>query len=753
MAQCLDDLLVIEAGSGWPIALAGRVLAELGATVVKIEPSAGDALRRAGPVHDDGTSHAWHSACAGKRSFAPNLQDGGDRETLQQLLATADIVLTDETSFDLPATGWRDRHDVILAQLTPFGASPPTTWRRGCEGVMQAAAGIIATTGFPDGAAVRAGCGLSDHVGAFYATAAILAALLHRDHSGEGQQIDIASQDALVTLLLLWLPKFFLTGQAPKRQGNRHLSSVPWNAYATADGWVMLCTSTDAQWLRLCDLMDRPDLKGGRYDKLRERMNDVDYVDGLVATWVKDQSTDALIKELHAIGVPAGRIFTIAEMLNDPHARARAIVTEVADHAGGRVKIAGPLCKMSDTPGVIAACGPALDADRSFIARCIAERRGRPSGDTVMRAPALSEITVVESGVFGAGPFATKLMAELGMTVIKLESPEGDGMRHYQPQLNGTAYPFHLYNANKRSISLNLKSPRDMARARDLLANADVYLENLAPGAIDRLGLGYREVATLNPRLVYCSVSGFGRTGPYANDRAYDTVIQAMSGIMSVTGEHAPTKIGVSAADLLGPIFACIPIFAALHHRNRGGTGQHLDVAMLDVCAATTQSLWPLAYGGNGVGPLENGHPFYAPYGSYPVRDGEVFIGIEDDQQWAALSALIGLGDDPAFGEAQGRLAQRATIDAAVSDWTRDRTAADVTESCQAAGIPAAPVRSIEAVMTDPRTAERGMLVHLRDASGSPLTLTGSPFRMSRTPGRVLRPGPALNDFVMQAAE
>jgi crotonobetainyl-CoA:carnitine CoA-transferase CaiB-like acyl-CoA transferase len=200
-------------------------------------------------------------------------------------------------------------------------------------------------------------------------------------------------------------------------------------------------------------------------------------------------------------------------------------------------------------------------------------------------------------GVFGAGPFATKLMAELAMQVIKLEAPEGDGMRHYHPQVNGTAYPFHLYNANRHSLCVDLKKPEDVARARAVLAKADVYLENLGPGVVDRLGLGYKDVRNVNPGLVYCSVSGFGKTGPYSGNRAYDTVIQAMSGMMSVTGLEGPLKIGVSTADLLGPTFACASVLAALHHRNRGGAGQRIDVSMHDVCSATTQALWPLVWG------------------------------------------------------------------------------------------------------------------------------------------------------------
>lgn len=748
---CLEGLVVLEAGRGWPIAIAGRLLAELGAEVVKIEPRAGDALRTAGPMHTDGLSHAWHTTCAGKYSVAFDFESDQDRVLAAGLAGVADVILTDATTLDFLAPAVLSRADLVLAHLTLFGLQPAAKWRHGSEGVAQAAAGIMATTGFPQGRQVRAGCDLAGHVGAFFCVTAILAALLHRDHGGRGQKIDLAICDALATFLLLWLPPYFMTGRAPERQGNRHLSSVPWNAYRTADGWAMVCTSTDAQWSRLCDLIGRPDLKGGRHDKLRQRMNDVDFIDELTAQWVRSLPTRDVVERLHGIGIPAGPILDLAGMLADPHTRAREIVMRLRDHDGGEVPVAGSLVKMSTTPGTLRFCAPKLDQDRAHVRARLAHWVQRPAARALAKAPALTEIRVVESGVFGAGPFAGKLLGEFGMQVLKVEAPEGDGMRHYQPQLNDTAYPFHLYNANKRSIALDLKSPAGLARAREVIGGADVYVENLGPGAVDRLGLGYEPLQALNPGLVYCSISGFGRTGPYSGARAYDTVVQAMSGIMSLTGDELPTKIGVSAADLIGPTFAVIPVLAALVHRNRSGAGQRIDVSMYDVCAFTTQAFWPLVGRGESIGLLGNTHPFYAPYNTYATLDGHVFIGVEEDSQWAALAPLAGIDPRPYAAAAQ-RCGHRAEIDARIEAWTCGRSAEAVADLCQAAGAPAAPVRGIEAVMSEPRMAERGMLVHLRDAHGTELTLTGSPMKLSLTPGSVLRVGPVLNDAAAHAS-
>jgi crotonobetainyl-CoA:carnitine CoA-transferase CaiB-like acyl-CoA transferase len=752
MTGSLSDLVVVEAGTGWPISLAGRMFAELGATVVKLEPPEGDALRHAGPIHADGLSYAWHTTCAGKRSVVIDPQSDTDLRFLRDLVPASDIVLSDGVSFDVSPPRSPSYGHLIFAYLTPFGMEPPTNWQSGCEGVLQAAAGIMSTTGLPGGPPVRTGAGLGDAVGAYYSVSAILAALLHRDSTGHGQTVDIAFNDCLITFLLLWLPKFFLTGEAPQRQGNRHLSSIPWNAYATVDGWVMLCTSTDAQWLRLCDLMERGDLKGGVHDTLRGRLDDAAFVDGLVAKWVVKFTTAQISEILNRAGIPVGPIMSVAEMLADPHTLARGIVAEIPDHVGGTVRIAGPLCKMSDTPGKLSHCGPKLNVDRGFVDSALPTWLACTKRGLIANAPSLDQIRVAESGVFGAGPFATKLMAELGMQVVKLEAPEGDGMRHYHPQVNGTAYPFHLYNANKHSLCVDLKKPEDVARTRALLAKTDVYLENLGPGVVDRLGLGYEDVRDVNPRLVYCSVSGFGKTGPYAGNRAYDTVIQAMSGIMSVTGFEGPVKIGVSAADLLGPTFACASILAALHYRNRGGAGQRIDVSMHDVCSATTQALWPLVWRDGAVPRIGNAHPFYAPYGTYSAQDGEIFVGVETDEQWRSLARLLKLSSSLGILDGDARVRERSLIDEALSSWIVRHSAFSAVNSLQASGVPAASICGIAAVVAAKRTSERGMFVQIQDEHGTPLTFTGSPFKMTLTPGRVVQPAPALDDMAAQAA-
>ncbi len=750
MAGALDDLVVIEAGTGWPVALCGRLLAELGATVVKLEPPEGDAMRYDHPLHADGLSHRFHIAAAGKRSLAVDLESQDSCARLRRLAGVADIVLAEHPDDLLPGLeSVGQRQDAIICHLTPFGVEPAFPWRAGIDSVMQGVSGIMATTGFPDDEPYGAGSNLADGISALYAAIGILAAVHHRDVTGIGQSLDLAVRDCVMTYLLLWLPRYFMSGKAPERQGNRHLSSVPWNSYRTRDGWVMICTSTDDQWYRMCELLERPDLgRGSRFELLTGRMREADFIDGLMSRWTAVRTAAEAIETLEDRGIPAGSIRTLAEVLRDPHAAARQLTVEIPDHDGGTVLTAGPLAKMSLTPGKIDRCAPKLDQDRTEIDGLLQqwERRQRAAPTSQAMTSALGDITVVESGVFGAGPFAGKLLAELGARVIKLESPIGDGMRHYQPRYGATSYPFHLYNAGKASLAMDLKSDSGRADARHALGRADVYLENLGPGVVERLGLAYADVRACTPDIIYCSVSGYGRSGPYARRRAYDTVIQGESGIMSLTGRpDMPTKIGVSAADLLGPTFACVAILAALHYRSRHRKGQYLDASMFDVCAWTTQAMWPEAIGPLGsstTASLED--PLAA--GVYPAADGQVSIGVETDVQRRNLVRLVGLDHKLERQPDSERIEGRSSITRAIGAWTRARPVDAVVALCQSVGVPAGRVCSIPEVMTHRRTAEREMLVRTQDAEGLPLVLTGSPFKLSRTPGHVLGRGPLLDE-------
>lgn len=352
------------------------------------------------------------------------------------------------------------------------------------------------------------------------------------------------------------------------------------------------------------------------------------------------------------------------------------------------------------------------------------------------RAP-LAGLKVLELARVLAGPWAGQILADLGADVIKVEGPEGDGTRQWGPPWiehdgeRSAAY-YHSANRGKRSITADFGAANDLARVKTLAAGADVVIENFKTGALAKFGLDYAALAATNPRLVYCSITGFGQTGPRAGEAGYDFVIQAMSGFMALTGEPdgQPMKMGVSISDLACGLYSVIGIQAALAMRERTGRGQHVDMALLDcsVVLLASQSMHYLATGDNPPR-MGNAHAQVSAYGVFPVKGGEVVLAPANDGLFRKLLTVLGRDDllaDPRFATNADRLANRAVLDALIAKATAQRDGEDLLAACAAAGIPAGPIHSVDQALADRQTAARGMLIKLDGIPGvrSPLTFS-----------------------------
>ncbi|GAA4326039.1 CaiB/BaiF CoA-transferase family protein [Pigmentiphaga soli] len=359
----------------------------------------------------------------------------------------------------------------------------------------------------------------------------------------------------------------------------------------------------------------------------------------------------------------------------------------------------------------------------------------RQDGAAADAAP-LHGIRVVDFTHVIAGPFATQVLGDLGASVVKIEGIDrGDIGRDMAPMKNGQSHYFVTFNRNKRSIALDLKSAAGRNVALALLRDADVVIENFAPGVMRRLGLGYEDVRAINPAAVYCSISGFGQTGPLAHKRSLDLIAQAYSGIMSANGtaDAAPLKIGVPIGDTASSLFAAIGILAALHRRRDTGAGQFIDVAMYDSLLTLLAN-----HGGyfNATGRQPeragSGHYFTVPYGTFEAADGEIAIAVMTDANWAGLCQALGLdelGADPALRTLQGRAAQRERVYAAVRPAIARLAVAELVERLGAADVPCAPVNDIGAALEHPHTAARDMLLHLEHPRYGAIRATSMPLR------------------------
>jgi crotonobetainyl-CoA:carnitine CoA-transferase CaiB-like acyl-CoA transferase len=334
-------------------------------------------------------------------------------------------------------------------------------------------------------------------------------------------------------------------------------------------------------------------------------------------------------------------------------------------------------------------------------------------------------LRVLELARILAGPWIGQTLADLGADVIKVESPVGDDTRRWGPPFIGpdAAY-FHACNRGKRSIVLDFGTPEGRGAVRQLALRADVLIENFKTGALNKFGLDYASLHELNPRLIYCSVTGFGQTGPYANRAGYDFIIQGMGGIMDVTGEPGgePQKIGVAFADIFTGVYGVIAVQAALAQRERTGRGQHIDMALLD-CMVGVMAKQALNYFASGEPPrrMGNVHPNIAPYQVTPASDGHMILAVGNDDQFRRACDVLGLSgisSDARFVDNASRVSHRGELGELLAEKTRVRTRSDLLAAFESVGVPAGPINRLDEVFADPQVKARGMQLLLEGGEG-----------------------------------
>lgn len=333
----------------------------------------------------------------------------------------------------------------------------------------------------------------------------------------------------------------------------------------------------------------------------------------------------------------------------------------------------------------------------------------------------LDGVRVIELARILAGPWAGQTLAELGAEVIKVEAPEGDDTRRWGPPFvkndgEQTAAYFHSCNRGKRSVVADFRTEEGRAFVRELAADADILIENFKVGGLAKYGLDHASLSPINPRLIYCSITGFGQSGPRAQRPGYDFTIQGMSGLMSFTGspDGPPMKVGVAVIDLFTGIYAATACLSALHQRVRTGLGQHIDMSLLDVATAinANQAMNYLTTG-TPPGRLGNAHPNLAPYQAFAAADAWVIVAVGNDAQFVRLCTLLGAGPlaaDPRFATNAGRVKNRAELSVLITEKTRQKAAADLLAACDAASVPAGPINDIAQALADPQVAFRQMV-------------------------------------------
>ncbi|MFJ9471273.1 CoA transferase [Streptomyces caniferus] len=546
---------VLIAGHGTSAALLGRLLADLGARVVPL----GQPPARTGPFAQ------WLHSAAEPAA-------GWDRAP--RLLETADVLVCDGegdahlTELGLSPRELLRRHpDLITVRLSAFGLTGPLRDAPATEATLQALAGLTMATGAEGDPPVTSVVGLASRAAGLSGLVAVVAGLVGRERGGGGDYLDIAELDSLLTLTSTLLPSVALTGSPPRRTGNRHGMAAPWNSYPCLDAPVVICTMGDPMWRRLTDATGRGDLVDDpRFADTAARVRNADELDKLLGEWTAVRRAPDVVARLRASGIPCAQIAAPDEVRHGPAARRRGLAT-------------GP----SAAPGSpLRSLVPAPTGDPMPRQGLLWERI--PRGGLPLRGVRLLEI-----GSYTAGPYAGRLLAQLGADVLKVEPPHGEGSRRLAQRVGGAGYLYHVNNAGKRSCRLDLADAGDRETFDRLLADCDIVLTNLAADTLAAQGLAPAQVLSRHGA-VHCTVTGHGLA---AADRSVDTVIQAESGIMHLVGGHGTgLRTPVSSADVLGAYLAAAAAVVSTYVRLRTGHGCASDVALFDSAVWATQDRW-----------------------------------------------------------------------------------------------------------------------------------------------------------------
>ena len=744
----LGGLKIVEYCSGPAGAACARELARWGADALSLEPPQGSPLRDAPPLLErDGRRYSMlHLSLSQDKTIEPF-----SAERLNAALDDADIFVTDAPLAEIEGAA-EGRPRLIVVHCSPFGASGPYARYRADDLIVQALSSFAATQGLPDRRPLAAPAAIISRAAGVLAAVGAIAALLERAHSGRGQWIELAEIEAVCTLTMAVRSEF--AGQAILRAGGPE----GWaEVLPTADGFVTLSAwSRDALRAAPAAFGVEPppgELLDGPGAAVADKTAALDYFRPILA----ERSSEEVFNRLAELAVNLAWHRSAGELLDDPHLNELGFVREIDAGGLGTLRTAGPPARIID-PGA-AGVGNAPHAD-DFM------RRPRP-GDS---SGPLDSLRVVDFTHAWLGPYASALLADLGAEVIKIEGPRRPDLWRHEtrwpmPAAAPDAHPlniranFHMANRNKRVVSLALDTEQGRELALELIARADLALENFRPRVLENLRLTHAHMRAVNPRITLVSFSGFGAGGPYSNYRANGGSTEGNAGwdmLLGYPGEN-PQLLGTMQADPICGAQMALVALAALHRRAQDGRGGiHIDGSMFEAAVGYIEEHALLASaGGRPVARNGNRRPDQAPHECFPCRGEDEWIAIAapDDAAWSALLKVAGEDaqlDRPEWRSAAGRLADVDALEAAIGEWTRHWDAQTLQSRLQRAGVPAGIVHSTLSVLADPHLAARDWWQYLEHPDYGVRRHGGPPWRFSRTPAAIARPAPRLGEHTVE---
>jgi crotonobetainyl-CoA:carnitine CoA-transferase CaiB-like acyl-CoA transferase len=777
----LAGISVVECGQGVSAAFAAKLLADLGAEVVKVEPPQGDVTRRSGPfpasAPDPERSGLFQYLNTNKRGVVLDLKTAPGRTRLDWMLERSDVLIHNVPPVEQGAHGLvtadisAAHPQLIVTAISLFGADGPRSHYRGYELQAFHGGGPASLTPHGDASAVLPPLKLYGHQAEFqaavHAAFVTLAAYFQRMKSGQGQAIDVSIQDCLTAFFELC----FINYTYDRRRDTRATPKVvsPWNIVRTGDGYIYFCCGEQDQWQRLVELMGNPDW--AREERFKDGMGRGHHskaLRALMEQWARDWNFQDLYRECAKRRIPAAPLNRMADLYADEGLAEREFFVELPRRAPTEQPIRVPGAPFKSTAGGWALRSPAPhlgEHDREVFGQfaSAAPAPVRAAGKTRVNEDAartpLAGVRVLDFSWIWAGPYATLQLAHLGAEVIRVESAKRPCMnRRIPPFADGVpgldrSGSFCQWNQGKRSIVLDLSNPHAIEIARKLTRHCDMVVENFAPGVAERMGLGYRHLRELRADLIMLSISGYGQTGPRRNLLSYGNLSTAAAGFNSVLGYEPgdAREIGITWADPVAGLFGAHALIAALIHRERTGHGQYIDLSMLEMLETMMpEALLEYEIAEREPQAMANRHPWMAPHNCYKAQgDDECWVTIAagTEEEWRALCQAMGqpaLAADPRFADAVARKRHEHELDEIITAWTSRRDRWEITELLQKAGVAAFPTMTNQDLAEDAHLMARGFMVELDHPVVGRRRHAGVPWHMTPSECKVRKPAPLL---------
>ena len=785
----LSDLRILDLADERG-AYCAKLLADMGADVVRVEAApGGDPLRAIGPFVPDAPprerslAHRFYNA--NKRGIV--LDPRRDRPALLRLIDLADAVVVTGSPAHLRTSGLDYESlaglnpRLVVAAITPFGLSGPWAEWRSCDTVAQALGGMMFVNGHPGEPPLRSLGLQAYHSASAYAAIGILLALLERRWSGRGQLIDVSLHEAVAASVEHVSSMFRQTGRIEERRGTLHWSRY-FRVARCRDGYVLQSSLGD--WTSLIEWVKADgkaeELGGAEWDDVDYRREHCVRLFDVLAEWARDYTVVELVEGAQLRRIPFAAVQPLERVHDDPQLRARGFFVSRYDDALERtIEYPGAPYVFSRTPWRLRRGAPGIgerpDAScdgwprgvQSAVqpqpphepaARGGLQQRRAGGSPSPVSASALAGVRILDFTWVVAGPAATRILADHGAEVIKVERRDVLDFGGRRGGLTGNL------NRGKRSVVIDMNDPRGVHLVRRMIERCDVVIDNFSARVMRNWGLDYDGLRSLKPDIIAVSMSGFGHSGPRKDYVSYGPTLQALAGftLQMRHAEAEPAGWGFSYSDMAGGYTAALAVLTALWHREQTGEGQLVDLSQFEALTALIgPALLETLFSGSTTAPLGNGSPERpaAPHGVYrcrdrpdegPARDRWCALAVFDEHEWERFVDVLGRPawtSDPRFATAASRARHRDVLDARVEEWTRTQSTEAVMQRLQAAGVAAGIVANAEDLcMHDPQLRARGYWATVGTPEGEHVTLDGVPIHLSRTPGSVTRPGPLLGE-------